>query len=174
MKKHEKNCVENGNGKGAKTFLNRSQNGMRKLARNALHPAQHSLQHINKKLLRSQIRERCLRQTIKRESAEEECDERVPLRESACKGRSKHPESTTPLRAQAARGRISVACGNGSAPGPLQVGFHVMVCYVFVLIRKGFGDLRRKWQDTRAPICDELEDERLNVLQIMAVKLVAA
>ena len=28
--------------------------------------------------------------------------------------------------------------------------------------------------DTRAPICDELEDERLNVLQIMAVKLVAA
>ena len=64
---------------------------MRKLARNCLYPAQHSIQHINKKLLRSQIRERCLRQTIKRESAEEECDERVPLRESVCKGRSKQP-----------------------------------------------------------------------------------
>ena len=44
-----------------------------------LYPAQHSLQHINKKLLRTQIRERCLRQTIRRESAEEECDERVLL-----------------------------------------------------------------------------------------------
>ena len=31
--------------------------------------------------------------------------------------------------------------------GPPQVGFHVMVCYVFVLIRKGCGDLRRKWLD---------------------------
>ena len=91
MKKHEKNVGENGKGKGPKTFFNCSQNGMRKLARNCLYPAQHSIQHINKKLLRSQIRERCLRQTIKRESAEEECDERVPLRESVCKGRSKHP-----------------------------------------------------------------------------------
>ena len=68
MKNHEKNFVENGNGKGSKTFGITRQNGMRKLARNALHPAQHSLQHINKKLLRSQIRERCLRQRIRRES----------------------------------------------------------------------------------------------------------
>ena len=44
-----------------------------------LYPAQHSLQHINKKLLRTQIRERCLRQTIRGESAEEVCDERVLL-----------------------------------------------------------------------------------------------
>ena len=44
-----------------------------------LHPAQHPLQHLTLKLLRTQIRERCLRQTIKRESAEEECDERVLL-----------------------------------------------------------------------------------------------
>ena len=68
MKKHKKNVAENGKGKGQKTFGNESQNGMRKLARNCLYPAQHSIQHINKKLLRSQIRERCLRQRIRRES----------------------------------------------------------------------------------------------------------
>ena len=79
MKKHEKNVAENGNGKGSKTCGITRQIEMRKLARNCLYPAQHSIQHINKKLLRSQIRERCLRQTIKRESAEEECDERVLL-----------------------------------------------------------------------------------------------
>ena len=44
-----------------------------------LHPAQHPLQHLTLKLLRTQIRERCLRQTIRGESAEEECDERVLL-----------------------------------------------------------------------------------------------
>ena len=42
-----------------------------------LHPAQHPLQHLTLKLLRTQIRERCLRQTIRGESAEEVCDERV-------------------------------------------------------------------------------------------------
>ena len=50
-----------------------------------LHPAQHPLQHLTLKLLRTQIRERCLRQTIKRESAEEECDERVLLDARALK-----------------------------------------------------------------------------------------
>ena len=79
MKNHEKNFVENGNGKGSKTFGITRQSGVRKLARNALHPAQHSLQHLTLKLLRTQIRERCLRQTIRREIAEEECDERVLL-----------------------------------------------------------------------------------------------
>ena len=54
------------------------QSGMRGVARHALHPAQHSLQHLTLKLLRTQIRERCLRQTIRGESAEEVCDERVP------------------------------------------------------------------------------------------------
>ena len=51
MKKHEKNVAENGKGKGQKTFGNESQNGMRKLARNCLYPAQHSIQHINKKII---------------------------------------------------------------------------------------------------------------------------
>ena len=85
MKKHEKNVCENGNGKASKTQKNIRQNGMQKLARNCLYPAQHSIQHINKKLLRTQIRERCLRQTIRRESAEEECDERVLLDARALK-----------------------------------------------------------------------------------------
>ena len=79
MKNHEKTFAEDGNGKGPKTQGTTSQNGMRGGRAECLHPAQHSLQHKNKKLLRTQIRERCLRQTIRRESAEEECDERVLL-----------------------------------------------------------------------------------------------
>ena len=49
-----------------------------------LHPAQHPLQHLTLKLLRTQIRERCLRQTIRGESAEV-CDERVLLDARALK-----------------------------------------------------------------------------------------
>ena len=79
MKNHEKIFAENGYGKGQKTQGNLSQNGMRGGRAECLHPAQHPLQHLTLKLLRTQIRERCLRQTIKRESAEEECDERVLL-----------------------------------------------------------------------------------------------
>ncbi len=85
MKNHEKTFAENGYGKGPKTFGNPSQNGMRGGRAECLHPAQHSLQHLTLKLLRTQIRERCLRQTIKRESAEEECDERVLLDARALK-----------------------------------------------------------------------------------------
>ncbi len=79
MKNHEKTFAEDGNGKGPKTFGTTSQSGMRGGRAECLHPAQHSLQHLTLKLLRTQIRERCLRQTIKRESAEEECDESVLL-----------------------------------------------------------------------------------------------
>ena len=82
MKNHEKIFAENGNGKGpksVKTFGNLSQNGMRGGRAECLHPAQHLLQHLTLKLLRTQIRERCLRQTVRGESAEEECDERVLL-----------------------------------------------------------------------------------------------
>ena len=79
MKNHEKIFAENGNGKGPKTFGTTPQNGMRGGRAACLHPAQHSLLHLTLKLLRTQIRERCLRQTIRRESAEEECDERVLL-----------------------------------------------------------------------------------------------
>ena len=51
-----------------------------------------------------------------------------------------------------------------------------------VALREGVGDLGRNWLEKTsrsrhietALYCDELEDERLNVLQIMAVKLVAA
>ena len=88
MKNHEKIFAENGNGKGptnSKTFGIVSQNGMRGGRAECLHPAQHPLQHLTLKLLRTQIRERCLRQTIKRESAEEECDERVLLDARALK-----------------------------------------------------------------------------------------
>ena len=43
---------------------------------------------------------------------------------------------------------ISVACGNGSAPGPIKVGLHVMVCDVYLgLSREGVGDLGRNWLD---------------------------
>ena len=53
---------------------------------------------------------------------------------------------------------------------------------VLGFLREGVGDLGRKWLEKTsrsrhietALYCDELEDERLNVLQIMAVKLVAA
>ena len=85
MKNHEKNCAENGYGKGQKTQGKLSQNGMRGGRAECLHPAQHSLQHLTLKLLRTQIRERCLRQTIRGESAEEECDERVLLDARALK-----------------------------------------------------------------------------------------
>ena len=56
-----------------------SQNGVRGGRAECLHPAQHPLQHLTLKLLRTQIRERCLRQTIRGESAEKVCDERVLL-----------------------------------------------------------------------------------------------
>ena len=53
---------------------------------------------------------------------------------------------------------------------------------VLGFLREGVGDLGRNWLEKTsrsrhietALYCDELEDERLNVLQIMAVKLVAA
>merc|ERR1712139_541889 len=78
-----------------------SQNGMRGGRAECLHPAQHPLQHLTLKLLRTLLRERCLRQTKRRVSAEKVCDERVHegqvpgkrCREDrcACKRRSKHP-----------------------------------------------------------------------------------
>ena len=63
--------------------------------------------------------------------------------------RSKN-DPKTHLRRNLDFSSISVACGNGSAPGPMEVGLHVMVCNVFFLIRKGFGDLWRKWLDARS------------------------
>ena len=86
-------------------------------------------------------RERCLRQTKGRVRAEKVRDEQVHKRQvlekwcteqrlRAAKGH-KQAQLNTPLRAQAARGRISVACGNGSAPGPIELGLHVMVCDVY-------------------------------------------
>ena len=68
-----------------KTQKHNSQNGMRGGRAECLHPAQHPLQHLTLKLLRTQIRERCLRQTIRGESAEEECNERVLLDARALK-----------------------------------------------------------------------------------------
>ena len=56
---------------------------------------------------------------------------------------------------------ISVACGNGSAPGPMEVGLHVMVCDVHLCLRrKGLGDLGRNWLDAG--------DERIekNIVQV--------
>ncbi len=85
-------------------------------------------------------RERCLRQTKERVRAEKVRDEKVLSRKvlekwcteqrlCAAKG-EELPKLNTPRRAQAARGRISVACGNSSAPGPREVGVHPMVCDV--------------------------------------------
>ena len=53
MKNHEKIFAENGNGKGPKTFGTTPQNGMRGGRAECLHPAQHPLQHLTLKLLRT-------------------------------------------------------------------------------------------------------------------------
>ena len=79
MKNHEKTFAEDGNGKGSKNTRKYVPKWDAEARAECLHPAQHPLQHLTLKLLRTQIRERCLRQTIRRESAEEECDERVLL-----------------------------------------------------------------------------------------------
>ena len=77
MKNHEKNFAENGYGKGPKTQGKVSQNGMRGGRAECLHPAQHPLQHLTLKLLRTLERERCLRQTKRRVRAEKVRDEKV-------------------------------------------------------------------------------------------------
>ena len=112
-----------------KTQKNVSQNGMRGGRAECLHPAQHPLQHLTLKLLRTQIRERCLRQTKRRESAEKVCDERVPESSRARKKmqrrqmcveikEQRNGAQHSPSGAKRPGGEFSVACGNGSAPGP--------------------------------------------------------
>ena len=53
MKNHEKINAEKRERKGPKTTLNISQNGMRGGRAECLHPAQHPLQHLTLKLLRT-------------------------------------------------------------------------------------------------------------------------
>ena len=53
---------------------------------------------------------------------------------------------------------------------------YIRICSsgVIILSASLVGEDKQKSAHRNWPICDELEDERLNVLQIMAVKLVAA
>ena len=101
MKKHEKIDAENGTEKESQSVTKHPQNGMRGGRAECLHPAQHPLQHLTLKLLRTLLRERCLRQTKRRVRAEKVRDERVHKRQvpgkkcteqrSAWEIRSKHP-----------------------------------------------------------------------------------
>ena len=59
------------------------QNGVRGGRAECLHPAQHPLQHLTLKLLRTLRREKCLRQTKERVRAEKVRDEKVLCKESA-------------------------------------------------------------------------------------------
>ena len=56
MEKHEKIDAENGKGKGPTNSKSSSQNGMRGGRAECLHPAQHPLQHLTLKLLRTLLK----------------------------------------------------------------------------------------------------------------------
>ena len=74
---------------------------------------------------------------------------------------AEHLKLTTPLRAQSGPGANFGCLRQWFRPRAYKVGLHVMVCNVFFcLVRKGVGDLGRKWLDAG--------DERIekNIVQV--------